>query len=147
ITVLASNFSAAFFSAASALARSAPSISMSNTLPWRTLATPLTPSVFRAPSIALPCGSKMPDFKVTVTRAFIALSIWMNRRDRNQAAALVHRLSRLLEKPPIARHTAAFTHQPHGRPKRCRGRRHHGNTVTSLERLRHPEGAQAAARD
>src|SRR3954471_23574887 len=43
---------------------------MSNTLPWRTLATPSTPSDFSAPSIALPCGSRMPDFRVTVTRAF-----------------------------------------------------------------------------
>ena len=46
-------------------------ISMSNTLPWRTLATPSTPSDFSAPSIALPCGSRTPDFKVTTTRAFI----------------------------------------------------------------------------
>src|SRR5690348_8528804 len=44
---------------------------MSNTLPWRTLATPDTPSDFSAPSIALPCGSRMPDLRVTVTRAFI----------------------------------------------------------------------------
>src|SRR5664279_6427405 len=43
---------------------------MSNTLPWRTLATPSTPSDFSAPSMALPCGSRMPDFSVTVTRAF-----------------------------------------------------------------------------
>src|SRR5579871_4447162 len=43
---------------------------MSNTLPWRTLATPSTPSDFSAPSIALPCGSRMPDLRVTVTRAF-----------------------------------------------------------------------------
>src|ERR1700724_3125753 len=43
---------------------------MSNTLPWRTLATPSTPSDFSAPSMALPCGSRMPVFSVTVTRAF-----------------------------------------------------------------------------
>src|SRR3954469_22776031 len=47
---------------------------MSNTLPWRTLATPSTPSDFSAPSIALPCGSRMPDFRVTVTRAFTIFS-------------------------------------------------------------------------
>jgi hypothetical protein len=29
------------------------------------------PSDVSAPSIALPCGSRTPDFKVTVTRAFI----------------------------------------------------------------------------
>src|SRR5271156_4187553 len=46
---------------------------MSNTLPWRTLATPATPSDLSAPSIALPCGSRMPVLSVTVTRAFIAL--------------------------------------------------------------------------
>src|ERR1700736_6628107 len=44
---------------------------MSNTLPWRTLATPATPSDLSAPSIALPWGSRMPDFSVTVTRAFM----------------------------------------------------------------------------
>src|SRR6266404_6529091 len=43
---------------------------MSNTLPWRTLAMPSTPSDFSAPSMALPWGSRMPDFSVTVTRAF-----------------------------------------------------------------------------
>ena len=58
----------------SACAASPPSSSMSNTLPCRTLATPATPSDFSAPSIAFPCGSSTPFFKVTVTRAFIALS-------------------------------------------------------------------------
>src|SRR5215470_14994655 len=75
ITVFASSLSAASFSAASALALSAPAISMSNTLPWRTLATPSTPSDFSAPSMALPCGSRMPVFNVTVTRAFTVASL------------------------------------------------------------------------
>src|SRR6266571_4474476 len=70
ITVFAKSLSAASFNAASALALSAPESSMSNTLPWRTLETPSTPSDFSAPSMALPCGSRMPDFNVTVTRAF-----------------------------------------------------------------------------
>src|SRR5215813_3386144 len=70
MTVFASSLSAAAFSAASALALSEPDSSMSNTLPWRTLATPSTPSDFSAPSMALPCGSRMPVFSVTVTRAF-----------------------------------------------------------------------------
>src|SRR3954471_11629561 len=74
MTVFASSLSAAFFNAASALALSAPASSMSNTLPWRTLATPSTPSDFSAPSMALPCGSRMPVFKVTVTRAFTSRS-------------------------------------------------------------------------
>src|SRR5476651_1614611 len=65
---------------ASAWARSEPSISMSNTLPWRTLATPATPSERSAPSIALPCGSRIPVFRVTVTRAFIAVIYRMNRQ-------------------------------------------------------------------
>src|SRR3954463_16108806 len=59
---------------------------MSNTLPWRTLATPSTPSDFSAPSMALPCGSRMPDFNVTVTRAFtknpLALDQYRARADR-----------------------------------------------------------------
>src|SRR4051794_25378528 len=71
MTVLASSFSAASFSAASALTASPSPSSMSNTLPWRTLATPATPSDFSAPSIALPCGSSTPFFRVTVTRAFM----------------------------------------------------------------------------
>src|SRR5215813_5381581 len=70
--VLASRVSAAFLSVVSACARSVPSNSTSNTLPWRTLAIPATPSALRAPSMALPCGSSTPDFSVTVTRAFIA---------------------------------------------------------------------------
>src|SRR5580698_6221966 len=52
---------------------------MSNTLPWRTLATPVTPSDFSAPSIALPWGSRMPDLSVTVTRAFIFLAHYSER--------------------------------------------------------------------
>src|SRR5229473_2357239 len=66
---LARSFSAASFSAPSARATSSPSSSMSNTLPWRTLATPAIPSALSAPSMAFPCGSSTPDFKVTVTRA------------------------------------------------------------------------------
>src|SRR5205085_10420786 len=68
ITVLASSFSAASRSAASALAASPSSISLSNTLPCRTLATPATPSDFSAPSTALPCASRTPAFNVTTTR-------------------------------------------------------------------------------
>src|SRR5262245_32201826 len=52
---------------------------MSKTLPWRTLATPAMPSDLSAPSIALPWGSRIPDLRVTVTRAFIGVlqaSIW-----------------------------------------------------------------------
>src|ERR1043166_8612841 len=72
---LASSLSAASLSAASARAGSAPSISMSNTLPWRTLAMPATPSDLSAPSIALPWGSSTPGLRVTVTRAFIAAAV------------------------------------------------------------------------
>src|SRR4051812_24908427 len=52
---------------------------MSNTLPWRTLATPSTPSDFSAPSMALPCGSRMPAFNVTVTRAFTVLPLALHQ--------------------------------------------------------------------
>src|SRR5690348_6938881 len=52
---------------------------MSNTLPWRTLATPATPSDFSAPSMALPCGSRMPDLSVTVTRAFTLASLALDQ--------------------------------------------------------------------
>src|SRR4029079_3317092 len=37
---------------------------------------PATPSERSAPSIALPCGSRMPDFNVTVTRAFMETLSW-----------------------------------------------------------------------
>src|SRR5262245_41154705 len=53
---------------------------MSNTLPWRTLAMASMPSDFNAPSIAFPCGSRMPAFSVTVTRAFIAADAPKRRR-------------------------------------------------------------------
>src|SRR5262249_53995513 len=69
---LARSLSAAALSAASARAGSTLSSSMSNTLPWRTLATPEMPSDLSAPSIALPCWSSTPGLRVTVTRAFIA---------------------------------------------------------------------------
>src|SRR3954469_6205820 len=55
---------------------------MSNTLPRGPLATPFTPRDFNAPSIALPCGSRMPDLRVTVTRAFIGgsfIAIWRHQ--------------------------------------------------------------------
>src|SRR5437868_7343735 len=63
---------------------------MSNTLPWRTLATPSTPSDFSAPSIALPCGSRMPDFSVTVTRAFIGQSSLHQHRTGAGGALVLH---------------------------------------------------------
>src|ERR1700731_5064054 len=62
---------------------------MSNTLPWRTLATPSTPSDFRAPSIALPCGSRMPDFRVTVTRAFTSKSSALHQHRTRAGRPLV----------------------------------------------------------
>src|ERR1043166_8771957 len=69
---LARSLSAASLSTASARAASTLSSSMSNTLPWRTLATPEMPNDLSAPSIALPWGSSTPGLRVTVTRAFIA---------------------------------------------------------------------------
>src|ERR1043165_189678 len=86
ITVLASSFSAASRSVVSARTASLSSISMSNTLPWRTLATPATPSDFSAPSIALPCGSRTPFFRVTVTRAFMALTSSSSKRGGGRSA-------------------------------------------------------------
>src|SRR5437899_12068926 len=97
MTVFASSLSAASFSAASALALSAPASSMSNTLPWRTLATPSTPSDFSAPSMALPCGSRMPDFNVTVTRAFtISTSALHQHRTGTGRTLVLHQDSQTL---------------------------------------------------
>src|ERR1700692_4923083 len=89
ITVFASSLSAASFSAASALALSEPDNSMSNTLPWRTLATPSPPSDFSAPSMALPCGSRMPDFSVTVTRAFTDIASALDQHRTGAGGPLV----------------------------------------------------------
>src|ERR1700675_3968555 len=95
---------------------------MSNTLPWRTLATPATPSDFNAPSIALPCGSRMPVLSVTLTRPFIALPVgqWIaaNGGGRNPGgaeAALISREGRA--KPPQSRalHLEFATVEPPGR--------------------------------
>src|ERR1700694_1146456 len=77
---LARSFSAASLSALSARPTSSPSSSISNTLPWRTLATPAIPSALSAPSMAFPCGSSTPDFKITVTRARNAISVWQHPR-------------------------------------------------------------------
>src|SRR5204863_860313 len=63
---------------------------MSNTLPWRTLAMPSTPSDFNAPSMALPCGSRIPDFRVTVTRAFMSTSALHQHRTRTCRAFVLH---------------------------------------------------------
>src|SRR6476620_11102387 len=64
---------------------------MSNTLPCRTLATPSTPSDFSAPSMALPCGSRMPDFRVTVTRAFTGpASALHQHRTRTRRPLILH---------------------------------------------------------
>src|SRR5271166_6443659 len=69
--VLASRRSQASPSLRRAAAWSSPSISMSKILPWRTLLSPSMARPLSAPSIALPCGSSTPDFRVTKTRAFI----------------------------------------------------------------------------
>src|SRR3954452_5400401 len=90
MTVFAKSLSAASFSAASALALSAPDSSMSNTLPWRTLAMPSTPSDFSAPSMALPWGSRMPFFNVTVTRAFTTTSALHQYRTRARGPFVFH---------------------------------------------------------
>src|SRR5437868_13191502 len=63
---------------------------MSNTLPWRTLATPSTPRDLSAPSMALPCGSRMPDFSVTVTRAFTFASALDQHRTGARWALVFH---------------------------------------------------------
>src|ERR1700760_577111 len=62
---------------------------MSNTLPWRTLATPSTPSDFSAPSMALPCGSRMPVFSVTVTRAFTCRPLALDQHRAGTRGPLV----------------------------------------------------------
>src|SRR5262249_35811617 len=56
------------------------SSSMSNTLPWRTPATPPMPSDFSAPSMALPCGSRTLGLSVTVMRAFMSVRTAPSRR-------------------------------------------------------------------
>src|SRR5215469_14969747 len=62
---------------------------MSNTLPWRTLAIPSTPSDLSAPSMALPCGSRMPDLSVTVTRAFTSQPLTLHQHGARTRRAFV----------------------------------------------------------
>src|SRR6266508_1915834 len=170
--VLASSVSAACLSSASACLRSRLLISMSNTLPCRTLATPSTPSDFSAPSIALPWGSRMPDLRVTVTRAFMTLSLALasaldmgritspatdigaqfpvktrTRKVYAQLASMHRGDYRLIEQPAAAGDMAALADQPHGGPKRRLRAGDHRNAVAILQRLRHAERAQAAAGD
>src|SRR5689334_7772084 len=100
---------------------------MSNTLPWRTLATPSTPSDLSAPSIALPCGSRMPDFRVTVTRAFIVrLQICF------RPAPSMHRFGRFFQQAAVAGEPAAGADQPQGGPERSLRAGHHRDAVTGL---------------
>src|SRR3954447_11545598 len=142
---------------------------MSNTLPWRTLATPATPSDFSAPSIALPCGSRMPDFRVTVTRAFMLHSSCPASRrasmfffaiyNKNAAggntldgffrASLRHggHGGRLLQHTAIAGNLAGFAHQAEPRPERRLGRGDHRQAAALLDRLGAVESAQSAAGD
>src|SRR5262245_9599866 len=82
MTVLARSLSHIAFSAASARDLSLSASSMSKTLPWRTPLTPAKPSEASAPSIALPCGSRTPDLRVTVTRAFIKAALLDQHRSR-----------------------------------------------------------------
>src|SRR5215211_7294201 len=141
MTVLARSLSAACLSAASAFLRSRPLISMSNTLPWRTLATPSMPSDRSAPSIALPCGSRIPDFRVTVTRAFMAQFV------SSFGIRLMHGGRRLFEQPATPRDPPALADQPHGRPERRRRAGDHRDAATLFQRLRYRERAQTATRD
>src|SRR5262245_11008925 len=127
---------------------------MSNTLPWRTLATPATPSHFSAPSIALPCGSRMLDLSVTVTRAFIATNVLGSGSriptDRSRfyaLAALMDRGCGLFQQPPTARDVPAFTNEPHGGPERRRRAGDDRQAVALLKGLRDPKRAQAPAGD
>src|SRR5262245_45270205 len=127
---------------------------MSKTLPCRTLATPAMPSDLSAPSIALPCGSRMPDLRVAVMRAFIAFPARVDMaRTRSPPARSsclevyeempsMHRGDcRLLEQPPAARDMAALADEPQRRPKRRLRARDDGNAVARFERLRHVQCA------
>src|SRR5262249_3276724 len=53
----------------------------------------------------------------------------------------------LLQKAAVASEASALAHEPHGGPERGRGARPGRQAAPFLERLRHVEGAQPAARD
>src|SRR5215470_4308693 len=117
---------------------------MSNTLPWRTLVTPATPSDLSAPSIALPWGSRIPVLRVTVTRAFMGSSCirrqdaCADRYSRDSGCEfyarpiLMHRGRCLLQQPTAARHMAALADKSHRRPERLRRARDDRNDVALL---------------
>src|SRR5262249_50762779 len=123
---------------------------MSNTLPWRTLATPSTPSDFSAPSIALPCGSRMPVLRVTVTRAFIRYAPYpVSQCTPSRACptwALMSR-GRFFQHPAVARELSALADEAHGRPECRRRRGDDRNAVRLLKWFCDTERAQAAAGD
>src|SRR5262245_39004232 len=106
---------------------------------------PEIPSDLSAPSIALPCGSRMPDFRVTVTRAFMRpltdhaqavpgirdclrpnIKTWTAGTSPVPAARqvvedLMHGFGRLrLQQATVACEPAALADQPHRGPERRR---------------------------
>src|SRR5215831_16135285 len=130
--------------------RSVPSSSMSNTLPWRTLATPSTPSDLSAPSIALPCGSRMPDLRVTVTRAFMTYApktpVQCTASRACPTCALKSR-GRFFKHAAVACELPTRADEAHGRPERGRRRGDDRNPMPLLERFCDTQRAQAAAGD
>src|SRR5438552_5587139 len=75
MTVLASSLRQMSSSSALTFALSEFLRSISKYLPWRTCSMPEKPSEPKAPSMALPCGSSTPFFKVTLIFACIRCSI------------------------------------------------------------------------
>src|SRR5205809_7531730 len=75
MTVLASSLRQMSSSSALAFALSEFLRSISKYLPWRTCSMPEKPSEPKAPSMALPCGSGTPFFKVTLILACVSCSI------------------------------------------------------------------------
>src|SRR5437868_12939035 len=121
MTVLLSSRSHIDVRKARAVTGSASAISTSNTLPWRTELTPSKPRLFSEPLMARPCGSRTPDLRVTVTRAFIAVS-WLSRagvpeghrlvlldqpRPRRQRVVGFHKNAQSLRDFPISVHQPA----------------------------------------
>src|SRR5215831_12204899 len=93
---------------------------MSKTLPCRTLSTPFMPSDLSAPSMALPCGSRIPFLRVTKTRAFTGLNrvqepyacARTGRNSLHQLRPMGARLFVLLQYSQAARHFGIGFNEP-----------------------------------
>ena len=118
---------------------------MSNTLPWRTLATPSTPSDLQRAFDRLALRIENAGFQGDGDAGFHGL---MNDSlPQAVRMRLMHRGCRLLEQPAVAGDLAALADEPHRGPERRRASTTRPGCRALFERFGDAERAQAAAGD